>query len=46
MSYLTFIYKVEAIDYIIKNKTKDIHKRRHEYILNALKKYSSKATEL
>lgn len=46
MSYLTFIYKVEAMDYIIKDKPENIHKRIHECILNAQKKYSSKATGL
>jgi two-component system response regulator AgrA len=46
MSYLTFIYKVEAMDYIIKDKPEAVRERIHECILNAHKKYSSKATEL
>ncbi|MDR3596033.1 LytTR family DNA-binding domain-containing protein [Clostridium sp.] len=46
MSYLTFIYKVEAMDYIIKDKPETIKERIHECILNAHKKYSAKATGL
>lgn len=46
MSYLTFMYKVEAMDYIIKDKPETVKERIHECILNANKKYSSKATEL
>ncbi|MFW2491748.1 LytR/AlgR family response regulator transcription factor [Clostridium chromiireducens] len=46
MSYLTFIYKVEAMDYIIKDNYETIKERIHQCILNANKKYSSKATEL
>ena len=46
MSYLTFIYKVEAMDYIIKDNYETIKERIHQCILNAHKKYSSKATEL
>ncbi len=46
MSYLTFIYKVEAMDYIIKDKPEAVKERIHECILNAHKKYSSKATEM
>ncbi|WP_026887558.1 LytR/AlgR family response regulator transcription factor [Clostridium beijerinckii] len=46
MSYLTFIYKVEAMDYIIKDKPESVKERIHECILNAHKKYSSKATEM
>lgn len=46
MSYLTFIYKVEAMDYIIKDNFLDVKNRIHDCILNAHKKYSSKSTEL
>ena len=46
MSYLTFIYKVEAMDYIIKDNFKNIRDSIHKCILNANKKYLSKTTEL
>lgn len=35
MSYLTFLYKVEAMDYIIKDDNLNIQTRIHECILNA-----------
>lgn len=41
MSYLTFKYKVEAMDYIIKDDYKEIKDRIHECILYACKRYSS-----
>ncbi len=37
MSYLTFIYKVEAMDYIIKDTIENVKQRIHECILNAQK---------
>lgn len=43
MSYLTFIYKVEAMDFIIKDNYKNIKERIHECIKNANEKYSCKA---
>lgn len=46
MSYLTFTYKVEAMDYIIKDNYENIRERMHQCIKNANKKYSSKTTEL
>lgn len=46
MSYLTFIYKVEAMDYIIKDNYDNVKERIHQCIVNANKKYSSKNTEL
>ena len=46
MSYLTFMYKVEAMDYIIKDNCDAVKERIHQCILNAHKKYSSKATDL
>ena len=41
MSYLTFVYKVEALDYIVKDNFTDLHTRVHKCILNAYEKYSS-----
>ena len=46
MSYLTFIYKVEAMDYIIKDTYENIRERIHKCIMNASKKYIAKTTEL
>lgn len=46
LSYLTFLYKVEAMDYIIKDNFGVVKERIHQCILNAHKKYSSKSTEL
>lgn len=46
MSYLTFVYKVEAMDYIIKDTYENIRERIHKCIINANKKYIAKTTEL
>lgn len=46
MSYLTFIYKVEAMDYIIKDNYNNIKQRISECINNAHNKYKSKSSEL
>lgn len=46
MSYLTFLYKVEAMDYIIKDNYKNISERVKECIENAHNKYKSKTNEL
>ena len=46
MSYLTFMYKVEAMDYIIKDNYDNVKERIHQCIANANKKYSSKATNV
>ncbi|HAT4356393.1 response regulator transcription factor [Clostridium perfringens] len=46
MSYLTFLYKVEALDYIIKDIHHEMKNRIHQCILNAYKKYSLKTSEL
>lgn len=46
MSYLTFIYKVEAMDYIIKDNYQNIKERFHQCIINANEKYCSKTSEL
>lgn len=40
MSYLTFKYKVEALDYIIKDDVEDLKKRVHQCLLNVNQKYS------
>lgn len=41
MSYLTFVYKIEAMDYIIKDNYKNIKERIIECIKYANKKYSN-----
>ncbi len=46
MSYLTFIYKVEAMDYIIKDNYNNIKQRISECINNAHNKYKTKSSEL
>lgn len=46
MSYLTFLYKVEAMDYIIKDNYKNIQARFSECIENAHHKYTKKISEL
>lgn len=46
MSYLTFLYKVEAMDYIIKDNYNNIKDRVHQCILNANEKYTSKTTDI
>ncbi|MCR3758935.1 LytR/AlgR family response regulator transcription factor [Clostridium felsineum] len=46
MSYLTFLYKVEAMDYIIKDSSKTVADRACQCILDAQRKYSAKITEL
>ncbi|MCB2362302.1 LytR/AlgR family response regulator transcription factor [Clostridium estertheticum] len=46
MSYLTFLYKVEAMDYIIKDNYNNIQQRISECIKNAHDKYKTKACEL
>ncbi len=43
--YLTFEYKVEAMDFIIKDDWNKIYTKVHQCILNAHKKYNSKSTE-
>ena len=46
MSYLTFMYKVEAMDYIIKDNYNNIKERVHQCIINANSKYSLKVTDI
>lgn len=41
MSYLTFLYKVEAMDYIVKDNYKNIKSRIHDCIVNVNNKYST-----
>ena len=41
MSYLTFLYKVEAIDYIVKDNYKNIRRRVYDCLMNINKKYSA-----
>lgn len=41
MSYLTFVYRVEAMDYIIKDDYLNIKTRIHQCILDAYKKHST-----
>ena len=41
MSYLTFLYKVEGLDYIVKDNYRNIKNRVYDAILNANKKYST-----
>lgn len=46
MSYLTFLYKVEAMDYIIKDNYNNIQQRITDCIKNSLTKYRGKISEL
>lgn len=46
MSYLTFKYKVEAMDYIIKDDYIEVKNRIKECVLNAYEKYSSLSNTL
>jgi two-component system, LytTR family, response regulator AgrA len=46
MSYLTFEFKVEAMDYILKDNYEVMKERIHQCIVNANTKYSAKVTEL
>jgi len=39
LAYLTFTHKVEAMDYIIKDRSRDVEQRIKECILNANKRY-------
>lgn len=41
MSYMTFSYKVEALDFIIKDNTKELQNRIHQCIIDAYNRYSS-----
>lgn len=41
MSYMTFSYKVEAMDFILKDNPKELQNRIHQCINNAYTKYSS-----
>lgn len=46
MSYLTFIYKVEAMNYIIKDNFKNIAERIGDCMRDAHSKYKTKSAEL
>ena len=46
MSYLTFIHKVEAMDYIIKDDVQNISKRIQDCIENAHAKYTAISNDL
>ncbi len=46
MSYLTFLYKVEAMDFIIKDNYNNIQQRIDECIKNAHNKYKGKLSDL
>lgn len=39
MSYMTFQYKVEALDFIVKDTCENVQKRIHECLLNVNEKY-------
>ena len=41
MSYMTFIYKIEAMDYILKDECNDIGQRVYQCILKANQRFSS-----
>ena len=41
MSYLTFLYKVEALDYIIKDNYNNISQRIEECLKNSIAKYDA-----
>ncbi len=46
MSYLTFRYKVEALDYVIKDEFSNLQKRVHDCVKNAYDKYSITGREV
>ena len=41
MSYMTFIYKLEALDFILKDAPEDLGKRIYECILKANQRFAS-----
>lgn len=45
MTYMTFIYKVEAMDYIVKDNYENLKRRVHDCIINANNKHMCKAEE-
>jgi two-component system response regulator AgrA len=46
MSYLTFLYKVEAMDYIIKDNYNNVNQRISDCIKNSNDRYKCKLTDL
>lgn len=41
MSYMTFIYKLEALDFILKDNVEDLEKRIYECLLKANQRYAA-----
>ena len=41
LSYMTFIYKTEAMDFILKDNPKELHSRLHQCIIDAYMRYTS-----
>lgn len=41
MSYMTFIYKLEALDFILKDNPEELHRRVYECILKANQRFAS-----
>lgn len=41
MAYMTFSYKVEAMDFILKDNQKEIHNRIHQCVIDAYHRYQS-----
>lgn len=46
MSFLTFQYKVEALDFIIKDQSEQIKAKIHECLLNVMEKYRSSCNKM
>lgn len=46
MSYLTFLYKVEAMDYIVKDDYYNINLRIHDCIVSAYKRFCFKSVQI
>lgn len=46
MSYMTFQYKVEALDFILKDQPETIQTKIHECMLNVMEKYRSSYNKL
>ena len=46
MSYMTFIYKLEAMDFILKDDEEEMKKRVYQCLMNADERFASKANAL
>ena len=46
MSYMTFTYKVEAMDFIIKDNPKELQARIHQCIIDAYSRYISRNNQI